>query len=45
MKKIIARARARNMLCIAIDRLNSDFLGAYGSSLLQTAAFDEFAAE
>ena len=38
-------SRAKNILCLAIDRLNADFLGAYGNSWVETRAFDALATE
>ena len=35
----------KNILCLAIDRLNADFLGAYGNAWVETPAFDALAAE
>ncbi len=35
----------KNILCLAIDRLNADFLGAYGNAWIETPAFDALAAE
>ncbi len=35
----------KNILCLAVDRLNADFLGAYGNSWVETPAFDALAAE
>ncbi|MBQ9126502.1 MAG: sulfatase-like hydrolase/transferase, partial [Thermoguttaceae bacterium] len=35
----------QNILCLAIDRLNADFLGAYGNAWVETPAFDALAAE
>ena len=50
--KIIARSqrpkvgsRLDNILCLAVDRLNSDALGAYGATWLDTPAFDALASE
>ena len=50
MKRVIARSRAKclptnNIVCLSIDRLNADALGAYGSTLVETPAFDSLAAE
>ena len=53
MKLVSARARAaqlaaqapRNILCLTVDRLNADFLGAYGNTWIETPAFDALAAE
>lgn len=35
----------QNILCLAVDRLNADFLGAYGNAWVETPAFDALAAE
>ncbi|MBQ6826575.1 MAG: sulfatase-like hydrolase/transferase, partial [Thermoguttaceae bacterium] len=35
----------KNILCLAVDRLNADFLGAYGNAWVETPAFDALAAE
>ncbi len=35
----------KNILCLAIDRWNADFLGAYGNAWVETPAFDALAAE
>jgi len=35
----------KNILCLAVDRLNADFLGAYGNAWIETPAFDALAAE
>ena len=50
--KIITRSqrpkvgsRLGNVLCLTIDRLNSDALGAYGATWLDTPGFDALAAE
>ena len=51
MKLVSARARAaqlaaqapRNILCLTVDRLNADFLGAYGNTWIP--AFDVLASE
>ena len=32
-------------LCLTVDRLNADFLGAYGNTWIETPAFDALAAE
>lgn len=53
MKRITTKALAarqaanapRNILCLAIDRLNADFLGAYGNTWIESPAFDALAAE
>lgn len=38
-------ARPRNILCLTVDRLAADMLGAYGATWLETPAFDALAAE
>ena len=48
MKKISRSAARRtrdNILCIVVDRLNADFLGAYGATQCETDAFDALACE
>lgn len=40
-----AVARPGNILCLTIDRLNPDQLGAYGAAWIDTPAFDALAAE
>ena len=40
-----AGSRLGNILCLTIDRLNSDALGAYGATWLDTPGFDALAAE
>ncbi|MCF0233994.1 MAG: sulfatase-like hydrolase/transferase, partial [Thermoguttaceae bacterium] len=35
----------KNILCLAVDRLNADFLGAYGNAWIDAPAFDSLAAE
>ena len=35
----------QNILCLAVDRWNADFLGAYGNAWVETPAFDALAAE
>ncbi|MDO5308617.1 MAG: sulfatase-like hydrolase/transferase [Planctomycetia bacterium] len=48
MKRIVSRAAlgaSHNILCITVDRLNVDFLGAYGNTWLETPAFDQLASE
>lgn len=47
-KKLVAKTTAsapKNILCLAFDRLNADFLGAYGNMWIETPAFDSLAAE
>ena len=41
----ITHISGKNILCLAIDRLNADFLGAYGNAWVETPAFDALAAE
>lgn len=40
-----AQSAPKNILCLAIDRLNADFLGAYGNAWIETPAFDALAAQ
>ncbi len=35
----------KNVLCLAVDRLNADFLGAFGNGWIETTSFDALAAE
>ncbi|MBQ9875200.1 MAG: sulfatase-like hydrolase/transferase [Thermoguttaceae bacterium] len=37
--------KAKNVLCLAIDRIDLGFLGAYGNTWIETSAFDSLAAE
>ncbi|MBQ2789930.1 MAG: sulfatase-like hydrolase/transferase [Thermoguttaceae bacterium] len=41
----ISTVSGKNILCLAVDRLNADFLGAYGNAWIETPAFDALAAE
>lgn len=41
----ISTVSGKNILCLAVDRLNADFLGAYGNAWVETPAFDALAAE
>ncbi len=41
-KRVVA---AKNILCLAVDRLNSDYLGAYGNAWIGSPAFDRLASE
>lgn len=41
----IPRISGKNILCLAVDRLNADFLGAYGNAWIETPAFDALSAE
>ena len=48
MKRITAARLAANVktnvLCLAVDRLNADFIGAYGNAWIQTPSCDALAA-
>ena len=43
--RISRRTSFMNAICLAMDRLHSGFLGAYGNTWIETPAFDRLAAE
>ena len=42
MKRLSSKTPT-NVLCLAVDRLNADFLGAYGNTWIESPAFNALA--